>query len=145
MEYPHLDALEIAKLARNDIHKLEDVLVWIAIPLALIPPVPKSWRWIGLRTLVITVLVWYVSIRYRIVFEVPWNPMVIHMQDPNSGYDGVGGNAALLLLGWIPPFFECLGTLIVCRYLLPWLMSLWRRLTAKNDRGKANAHGNPVA
>lgn len=141
MEYLRQDVLEVARLASKDIHKLEGVLFWVAIPLALIPPVPRSWGWIGVRTLVITVAVWYFSMRYRIVFEVPWNSRVLDIEDPNNGYDGVGGNAGLLLFGWIFPFFECLGTLIVCRYLLPWLTSLWRRVTERGDRSKAETLG----
>jgi hypothetical protein len=137
MEYPPQDALEVAKLASKDIRDLQDILLWIAIPLALIPPVPRSWRWIALRTFVITVAVWFISMHYNIVFGVPWRSMVLDMQDPNSSYDGVGSNVGLLFLGWVPPFFECLGTLIVCRYLFPLLAFLWRRVTGKDHRGQA--------
>jgi hypothetical protein len=130
------DILELAKLARGDIHKLGYILSWIAIPLALIPPVPRNWSWIWLRTLLITVAVWYVSNRYRIVFEVPWNMTVCDIEDPHSSYDGVGGNVAVLFFGWILPFLECLGTLVVCRYFLPLLTSVWRRFSKSDDKRK---------
>ena len=117
-EFPNHGLLEVAQLARSHVHAIEGVLMWIAIPLALIPPVPTSWRWIWIRTFVITVAVWLVLMDFRIAYEVPWNRTVLDIEKRDWDYDGVGGNAALLLFGWAFPFFEALITLCLTRFVL---------------------------
>ena len=118
MEYPTYDLLEIAKRARDHIHSIEGVLFWLAIPLALLPPIPIRWKWVWIRTVVITLVVWIALMDFRIVYEVPWNRIVMDIEKRDLGYDGVGGNAALLLVGWIFPFVQCLLTLCLTRFIL---------------------------
>jgi hypothetical protein len=115
IEYPTYELIELAKQARGDIHAIEGVFFWIAIPLALLPPVPLKWKWIWIRTLVITVVVWIATMEFRIAFEVPWNRAVMNIEQRDPGYDGVGGNAALLLFGWVLPFIQCIVTLSLAR------------------------------
>src|SRR6187455_1904630 len=103
-EFPTYELLKIAQLARDHIHSIEGVLSWIAVPLALLPPIPIKWRWIWVRTIVITLVVWIVLMNFRIAYEVPWNRIVLDIEKRDWGYDGVGGNAALLLIGWTFPF-----------------------------------------
>ena len=117
-EFPTYELLKIAQLARDHIHSIEGVLSWIAVPLALLPPIPIKWRWIWVRTIVITLVVWIVLMNFRIAYEVPWNRIVLDIEKRDWGYDGVGGNAALLLIGWTFPFFQCLVTLCVARWIL---------------------------
>ena len=118
IQYPTYELLDIAKLAREHIHSIEGLLFWIAIPLALLPPIPIKWKWIWIRTAVITLVVWIVLMDFRIAYEVPWNRIVMDIEKRDFGYDGVGGNAALLLVGWIFPFVQCVGTLCVTRIIL---------------------------
>lgn len=118
MEYPTYDLLEIAKRARDHIHSIEGVLFWLAIPLALLPPIPIRWKWVWIRTVVVTLVVWIVLMDFRSNYEVPWNRIVMDIEKRDWGYDGVGGNAALLLVGWIFPFIQCLLTLSLTRFIL---------------------------
>ncbi len=115
-QFPTYEALELATQARTDIHTLETVLFWAAIPLALIPPLSLKWKWIVLRSIVITVALWVSMVLFRVEFEVPWNRIVFDLEQTNEMYDGVGGNAALLLLGWVFPFIQSLGTLCILRF-----------------------------
>jgi hypothetical protein len=96
----------MAQLAREHIHPIGDVFLWIAVPIALLPPIPTKWRWIWLRTIVITLAIWITLINFRIAYEVPWNEIVSDLENPNSDYDGVGGNAALLVFAWMLPCFH---------------------------------------
>lgn len=118
MEYPTYDLLEIAKRARDHIHSIEGILFWLAIPLALLPPIPIRWKWVWIRTVVVTLVVWIALMDFRIAYEVPWNRIVMDIEKRDWGYDGVGGNAALLLVGWIFPFVQCLLTLCLTRIIL---------------------------
>lgn len=147
-EFPNHGLLEVAQLARSHIHAIQSVLMWIAIPLALIPPVPTSWRWIWIRTFVITVAVWLVLMDFRIAYEVPWNRTVLDIEKRDWDYDGVGGNAALLLLGWVFPFFEALITLCLTRFVLSLVVNRKTQTPAivghpsSTDAGVATNHGN---
>lgn len=116
--FPSYELLELAKRAQRDIHAIESVLIWSAIPLALLPPIPIAWRWVLLRMLVITLGVWGLLIAFRITYEVPWNKIVLNIEQRENGYDGVGGNAVLVLLGWLVPLFESFFTLCVARGIL---------------------------
>jgi len=111
------DLHEVAELARDNIHAIEGILMWIAIPLALLPPIPTAWKWIWIRTLVITVIAWMTLLNFRIAYEIPWNRIVIDIEMQDSGYDGVGGNVALLLVGWVFPLTQCLITLCLTRFV----------------------------
>ena len=117
-DFPIHELLEVAQRARSHIHALEGVLIWMAVPLALLPPIPIAWRWIWIRTFVITVVIWISLLGFRIAYEVPWNRTVLDIEKRDWGYDGVGGNAALLMLGWLFPFLQCLITLCLTRLVL---------------------------
>lgn len=118
IQYPTYEALEVALRSQSHIHSIESQLFWIAIPLALLPPIPLTWKQIWIRTLFITLLVWITLMNFRIVYEIPWNRIVMDIEKRNPEYDGVGGNVALLVLGWIFPFLQCLATLCVTRFFL---------------------------
>jgi hypothetical protein len=117
-EFPTYELREIAQLARDHIHSIERILFWIAVPLALLPPIPIKWKWIFTRAIVITLVVWIVLMNFRIEYEVPWNRIVLDIEKSDDLYDGVGGNAALLFIGWIFPFFQSVVTLCVARLIL---------------------------
>ena len=136
IEYPIYELLEIAKHARDDIRSIESVLLWIAIPLALLPPIPITRTWTWIRVLVITAVVWIALINFRIAFNVPWNRIVMDIEKRNPGYDGVGGNAALLLMGWIVPFIESVATLCVAGIVLKWIDARRKRTTEQVVDGK---------
>lgn len=129
--YPTYELLEIAQLARHHIHSIEGVLIWVAIPLALLPPIPIAWRWIWIRTIVITLVVWEILIDFRGAYEVPWNKIVSDLEKWDLPYDGEGGSVALFLVGWVFPFFECIITLSVTRFIL---MRIGRRRKTRPDR-----------
>ena len=131
IEYPTYELLDIAKLAREHIHSIEGVLFWLAIPLALLPPIPTKWKWIWIRAAVITLVLWIVLMDFRIAYEVPWNRIVMDIEKRDPGYDGVGGNAALLLVGWIFPFVQCFVTLCVSRFIL---IRIGRRKTKRTEQ-----------
>ncbi|MBN8418001.1 MAG: hypothetical protein J0L73_03720 [Verrucomicrobia bacterium] len=150
-EFPSHELLEVARLARSHVHAIGSVLIWIAIPLALIPPVPTSWRWIWMRTVVITVAVWLALMDFRIAYEVPWNRTVMDIEKRDWGYDGVGGNVALLFFGWGFPFFEAFITLCLTRFILSLAVN---RKTAPQtivgppsptDAGVTSKHGNSAS
>ncbi len=118
IEYPTYELLEIARRARDNIHSIEGVLFWVAVPLALLPPIPIRWKSIWIRTIFITLFVWIVLMGFRIAYEVPWNRMVMDIEKRDFEYDGCGGNAALLMIGWTFPFFQCIITLCLTRFIL---------------------------
>ena len=129
MEYPIYELVEIAKHARDDIRSIESILLWIAIPLALLPPIPVTAKWTWIRIILITAFVWFAWMTFRTTFNVPWNRIVMDIEKRNPGYDGVGGNAALLLMGWAVPFVECVTALCVAGIVRKLIGAIRRRNT----------------
>ena len=113
IEYPIHQLLEVAKHARDDIRSIECVLLWVAIPLTLLPPIPVTARLTWIRIILITAVVWFALIYFRISCSEPATQIVMDIEKKNPGYDGVGGNAALILMGWIVPFLESVTALCV--------------------------------
>ena len=118
IDFPQYELLDLAKLARAHIHSIQEGLFWLAVPLALIPPIPVKWAWIWLRTAAVTLFVWITLMDFRMMYEVRWVGIVLNIEKSDAGYDGVGGNVALLVFGWVFPFLQCLGTLVFMRLFL---------------------------
>lgn len=116
--YSNYDLLEIARRALDSIHFTGELLLWIAVPLALIPPVPLRWGWIWTRVFVITVVVWCLILGYHTEYYVPWNRIVLDIEQRDPTYDGVGATAAWLIAGWTVPFIQSLATLGFARFIL---------------------------
>lgn len=129
------ETVDLAIRAKEDIHAIGRVLFWSVIPLALLPPVSLKWKWIFIRCLIITLVVWQAYLHYHTEFEVPWNTIVFDLQDEQSSYDGVGGNAALLFLGWIPPPFMSLGSLSFLKLITS--LAIRRRHATKDVTNEA--------
>ena len=97
-----------AKRALELSHAIKGVLLWIAVPAALLPPIPTQWKWILTRTAIITAGVWIFYYQIRMHFELAWELTVLDMDEPGNMYDGQLGNIFATFLGWAPPLLECL-------------------------------------
>lgn len=117
MDYPTYTILQVAEWAQRDLNELITCVYLCGFVLALIPPVPLTWKGIFGRTTFVTVVVWYTLNSFR-VFQVRWASIVLDLKRVDSNYDGVGGNVAVLVLGWISPFVQCLGVLALIKLVV---------------------------
>jgi hypothetical protein len=116
-EFPTYTILQVAEWARRDVNELIGCVYLCGFVLALIPPVPLTWKGIFWRTAFVTLVVWYSLNTFR-VFEVRWASIVSDLKRVDSNYDGVGGNVAVLVLGWIFPFVQCFGVLALIKLVV---------------------------
>ncbi|WP_265595798.1 hypothetical protein [Verrucomicrobium sp. BvORR106] len=114
MDYPTHTLLQVAEQARSDVNEITGYVYLCAIVLALVPPIPLTWKGIFWRTVFVTVVVWNMLSVFR-GYEVHWARTILDIEQRNPSYDGVGGNVGIMLFGWIIPFIECFGVLLLVK------------------------------
>lgn len=114
MDYPTHTLLQVAEWAKRDVNELIGYAYLSAVVLALVPPIPLTWKGIFWRAVLVTVVVWYALNVFR-NYEVRWARVVLDIKRENPGYDGVGGNVGVMLFGWVAPFVQCFGVLTLIK------------------------------
>jgi len=138
---PEYEVLELARRALADIRWIEGALLWAAIPLSLLPPIPTGGRWIVLRMLVVTAVIWISVLCFRIRFDIPWYQIVLDAERRNEMHDGVGGNAVWLMVGWIVPLAQSLFTLYTFQLVVRFVR--WTRQGKTEPAGAAQPATRP--
>ncbi|WP_050029305.1 hypothetical protein [Verrucomicrobium sp. BvORR034] len=114
MDYPTHTLLQVAEQAKSDVSQITGYVYLCAIVMALVPPIPLTWKGIFWRTIYVTVVVWNALGVFR-GYEDHWARTIFDIKRENPGYDGVGGNVGVMLFGWVAPFVECLGVLTLIK------------------------------
>ena len=116
-------------------------IIWVGLPaLLILGPVvistwPKAIRPTTRGLLIAVVLGWPLLIAYRILVEVPVNMQMAELSADNT-YDGVGGNAAMIIMGGLVMLIfatPCAG--------LRYMIEFWKR---RNPQQEAS-EGHPEA
>ena len=86
------------------VYTISSLIIYVGIPFwfILAPILSKRYSFIPARKvakgiLLSTLIMWPLMLGHRISIEVPYN--MARTDDPM--YDGVGGNAAILMVGWL--------------------------------------------
>jgi hypothetical protein len=87
----------------------------------LYPATHSARRRLGVRVVTAVLAAWYLQLVFRMSLNLPALRTMARIEDPT--YDGVGLNAALFVMGWVPPFIV---SLVMVLLLQIWIWS--RRL-----------------
>ncbi|MGB7323331.1 MAG: hypothetical protein WBD31_00565 [Rubripirellula sp.] len=78
---------------------------------------PSGRRW-SVRILLAVLTSWFATMQFRMQFNLPALREIAYQRDDHM-YDGVGLNAALLMMGWIPPLVVTIILVAVARLFIP--------------------------
>lgn len=101
---------------------------WFLLPAIFVfaPAGPSSKRNWGARIVLSVLTSWYAVIQFRMSFNLPALRELAYRRDDYM-YDGVGMNAALFIMGWIPPLVVTVIMVIV------YLVLTWAAKTKEPD------------
>ncbi|QDV40692.1 hypothetical protein Enr13x_05270 [Stieleria neptunia] len=97
----------------------------------------RNW---ALRIPLAVVVSWFATLEFRMQFNLPALRELASQRDDDM-YDGVGLNAALLVMGWLPPLIVTLVMVVVLQLVLAMM-----RRTARDTHhdGDAESSAAPI-
>jgi hypothetical protein len=93
----------------------------------LYPATHSARRRFGLRVVTAVFTSWYLQLVFRFGLNLPALREIARIEDPT--YDGIGTNAAILMMGWLPPLIVSLLSLLLLFLLHSFIW--WRGRSAK--------------